>query len=184
MGEVERIRMNKAYEARKAQRQADKEAYNKKQDNVKMQEDKAVERGVNKAKAKGRALKNKAKNALQPNHYNTKESSAEYRSKSLINHIGDELRIAANKAANGVKDAAFGAVRFGYRKVLKPTGNLIGKGVKFVTNVASSAKAKAKKLANAAATKAKGVADYIGTQFNKAVDWFKTAGRKISTLGD
>ena len=184
MGKVERTQMSKAYEARKAQRQADEKAYNKKQDNVKMQEDKAVERGVNKAKAKGRAIKNKAKNALQPNHYDTKESSAEYRSKSLINHIGDELRIATNKVANSVKDAAFGAVGFVYKKVLKPTGNFIGKGTKFVANIATSAKAKVKKIGNAVATKAKGVADYVGTKVNKAVDWFKTAGRKLSTLGD
>ena len=184
MGKVERTEMTRAYEARKAQRQADKEAYNKKQDNIKMQEDKAVERGVNKAKAKGRKLKDNAKEALTPNHYDESRSSDKYRSRSLWNHIKDEVRVGLNKTANKAKDLGYGAVKFAYQKVLKPVGNFAGRATKFVTNIGTGAKATAKKIGNAVASKAKGAVDYVTTKCNKVVDWFKTAGRKLGSLGD
>ena len=74
MGKIERAQMSQANQVRAAQRKAENKNYQKKVDNEKAQADKAVERGVNKAKAKGRAAKEKAKAALRPKHYNTKVS--------------------------------------------------------------------------------------------------------------
>ena len=52
MGKIERAQMSQANQVRAAQRKAENKNYQKKVDNEKAQADKAVERGVNKAKAK------------------------------------------------------------------------------------------------------------------------------------
>ena len=184
MGKVERVELDRAYEARKEQRKADKEAYNKKQDNIKMKADKAVEKGVNKAKGKGRKLKDKTKEALTPNHYDESRSSDKYRSRSLWNHIKDEVRVGLNKTANKAKDLGYGAVKFAYQKVLKPVGNFAGKATNYVTNIVTSANAKLIKFGYSIGNKYVETKDAVKTTWNKTVDWLETAGRKLRTLGD
>ena len=182
MGKIERAQMTKAHQARAAQRQQDKANYQKKVDNQKAQEDKAVERGINKAKAKGRAIKEKAKKALRPNHYDTK-NHGDRNKMGLIDDLADRAKQTAKGVINDVKDANYKVARKVY-KTGKAVVNLDMEIRKKEAQVLTSAKAEVKKAAKKVRTKAAQAYDDVATGVNKAVDKVGTFFGKIKQKWD